>query len=208
MYKRFVKRALDIVISLVGLVVAFVPMLVVAVIVKLDTPGPVFFRQRRIGLHKKEFTIIKFRTMRTDAPHEAATRDLDLDAVRFTKAQLFLRSFSLDELPQLFNILRGHMSIIGPRPVLASETELIAERDKYGANDILPGLTGWAQINGRDELTLAEKARYDGEYVERVNFLMDCKCFFLTIWCVLRRYGVVEGDGTAVEAKEKEVVNQ
>ena len=120
MYKRFVKRALDIVISLVGLVVAFVPMLVVAVIVKLDTPGPVFFRQRRIGLHKKEFTIIKFRTMRTDAPHEAATRDLDLDAVRFTKAQLFLRSFSLDELPQLFNILRGHMSIIGPRPVLAS----------------------------------------------------------------------------------------
>ncbi len=207
MYKHVIKRALDIIISFFGLLLLWLPMVFVAVAIKLDTPGPVFFTQRRVGLHRKEFTIYKFRTMRTDAPHDLATAMLDPEEVRFTKLQLFLRSTSIDELPQMVNILLGDMSIIGPRPVLKKEERLLTERDKYGANDVLPGLTGWAQINGRDELSAEEKARYDGEYVDKLSFAMDLTCFFMSIAKVLRREGVVEGGVPAYAEDVAETVD-
>lgn len=201
MYKHFIKRVLDFVLSTVGIVLLAVPMLIVAIMVKLDTPGPALFKQKRVGLHKKEFTMLKFRSMPVTAPKNVATHQLDVDAIRMTKFQKAIRKYSIDELPQLFNIWSGSISIIGPRPALFNQYDLIAERDKFGANDVKPGLSGWAQINGRDELAQEEKARLDGEYVQKLSFGFDIRCFFGTIVSVLRRDGIVEG------SREKETVS-
>lgn len=201
MYRHFLKRVLDIILSLIGILILAVPMLVVALIIKLDSPGPVLFRQTRVGLHKKTFSILKFRSMPVSVPHDIPTHQLQNAELQLSRWQRFLRRSSLDELPQLFNILVGHMSVIGPRPALWNQTDLIAERDLYGANDLKPGLTGWAQINGRDELEIPEKARLDGEYVRRMGFLFDCKCFIGTIGAVLRHDGVVEGGAGESERK-------
>ena len=203
MYKGFVKRAIDIVLATAGIIVLSLPMLVIAIIIKIDSTGPVFFKQKRVGIHKKHFTILKFRTMRTDTPHDAPTHELSDPKRWITKVGGFLRKTSLDELPQLFNIWIGHMSVIGPRPALWNQFDLIAERDKYGANDVRPGLTGWAQINGRDELEIDVKARLDGEYVEKISFGFDVKCFFGTVKSVMKSDGVVEG-GTGEMKKEAE----
>lgn len=210
MYRNVVKRMIDIVLSAVGIVGLAVPMLIIAVIIKIDSPGPAFFLQKRIGIHKTYFNIIKFRSMAVDAPKDVPTHELEHTEYSLTKWQRFIRASSIDELPQIFNIFVGTMSVIGPRPALWNQYDLIAERDKYGANDVRPGLTGWAQINGRDELSIEEKARFDGEYVERLGFWFDCKCFLWTIRKVLNRDGVVEGSQTQVETapdgeKEKTV---
>ena len=202
---RHIKRGLDILLSLAGIVVLAVPMLVIALAVKLDSPGPVLFRQKRVGIHKTYFEILKFRTMRTDTPHDAPTHQLQGASSYITKVGAFLRKTSMDELPQLINILLGQMSVVGPRPALWNQDDLIAERDTYGANDVRPGLTGWAQINGRDELPIPVKARYDGEYVERFSFAFDCRCFFGTIGKGLRRDGVVEGGPGGEEKQEQDV---
>ena len=193
MYKSCLKRTIDIALSAIGLVLLALPMLAVAAVVKLDSKGPVFFWQKRVGLHKNTFMMPKFRTMYIDTPANMPTHMLNDPQKWITRSGTWLRKFSLDELPQILNILAGQMSIIGPRPALWNQYDLIAERDKYGANDILPGLTGWAQINGRDELPIEVKAAYDGEYVKRMSFIFDCKCFFGTIACVLKKEGVVEG---------------
>ena len=193
MYKRYVKRMIDIILSAAGIVVLALPMLVVALIVKLDSPGPVFFKQKRVGIHQTHFYILKFRSMSTKAPADMPTHLLANPDAYLTRWQKFIRKSSIDELPQLFNILSGTMSVIGPRPALWNQYDLIEERERYGANDVRPGLTGWAQINGRDELPVEVKARFDGEYVERMSFGFDCKCFFATIGKVLKREGVVEG---------------
>ena len=198
------KSVMDFVISLVALVVLSVPMAILALIIKLDDRGPVFFRQKRVGKDQKTFMMLKFRTMRTDTPKDTATHLLADPQRYITKVGKFLRKTSLDELPQLLNILAGHMSIVGPRPALWNQFDLIEERDKYGANDIRPGLTGWAQINGRDELPIDVKARFDGEYVERLSFLFDCKCFFGTITSVLKSDGVVEGGTGQLEKENKD----
>ena len=197
-----IKAAMDFLISLLALMVLAVPMLILALIIKLDDHGPVFFKQKRIGKDQKHFLMLKFRTMRTDTPKDTATHLLADPQQYITKVGRFLRKTSLDELPQLLNILAGHMSIVGPRPALWNQFDLIEERDKYGANDVRPGLTGWAQINGRDELPIDVKARFDGEYVEKLSFAFDCKCFFGTIASVLKHEGVVEG-GTGQLEKEK-----
>ena len=203
MYKHFLKRAIDLLLSLIGIIVLALPMLIIAIAIKLDSQGPVFFKQKRVGIHKKHFNILKFRTMRIDTPHDAPTHELTDPKKWITKVGGFLRKTSLDELPQLFNIFSGKMSIIGPRPALWNQYDLIEERDKYGANDIKPGLTGWAQINGRDELEIPIKAGLDGEYVKRMGFLFDCKCFFGTFLSVLKSDGVVEG-GTGEMKKQEE----
>lgn len=203
MYKRFFKRMLDVILSLGGIVVLSLPILIVIVAIKLDSKGPVFFRQKRVGIHKTHFNILKFRTMRTDTPRDMPTHMLSDPDMWITKVGRFLRKTSLDELPQLFNILAGHMSVIGPRPALWNQYDLIEERDKYGANDVKPGLTGWAQINGRDELEIPVKAKLDGEYVERLSFGFDCKCFFGTVKSVLKSDGVVEGGTGELKKKEK-----
>lgn len=192
MYRRFFKRFLDIVLSLLGIVVLALPMLIVAIIIKIDSPGPVFFKQKRIGIHKKHFTILKFRSMPADAPQNMPTHQLKDAKIVLTKWQKFIRRSSIDEIPQCFCILIGTMSIIGPRPALWNQYDLIEERDKYGANDVRPGLTGWAQINGRDELPILVKAKLDGEYVAKLSFGFDCKCFFGTIKSVLKSEGVVD----------------
>lgn len=197
--------------SFIGIVFAAIPMLIVAVIIKLDSPGPVFFRQKRVGKNKKYFTIIKFRSMPVTAPHDMPTHKLENSEQMLSKFQRFERKMSLDELPQLFNILKSDMSIIGPRPALWNQEDLIAERDKYGANGVRPGLTGLAQISGRDELEIPVKARLDGEYIEKMSFLFDCKCFFGTITAVLKHDGVVEGgtgELTRVEENKAEVVTK
>ena len=193
MYKKFVKRTIDVVLSAGGIVVLAIPMGLVAVAIKLDSKGPVFFRQKRVGENKEHFEILKFRTMRTDTPKDAPTHELSDPQKWITKVGGVLRKTSLDELPQLFNIFKGEMSIIGPRPALWNLFDLIEERDKYGAIDVKPGLTGWAQIHGRDELEIPVKAQLDGEYVEKMSFGFDCKCFFGTIKSVLKSEGVVEG---------------
>ena len=211
MYINFFKRAIDIILSFIGIVVLAIPMLIVAIIIKLDSPGPVFFKQKRVGKNKKYFTIIKFRSMPVTAPHDMPTHKLENSEQMLSKFQRFERKMSLDELPQLFNILKGDMSIIGPRPALWNQDDLIAERDKYGANDVRPGLTGLAQVSGRDELEIPVNARLDGEYTECLNagkfkgFKMDIICFFKTITSVLKHDGVVEG-GTGELEKEKEKV--
>ena len=205
MYRNGIKRLLDIAVSLAGLLVLAVPMLAVAVLIELDSPGPVFFRQRRIGIHKTEFEMLKFRTMSTKAPADMPTHLLEDAGSYSTPFQSFLRRYSIDELPQLICVLKDQMSIIGPRPALWNQEDLIAERDRYGANDVLPGLTGWAQINGRDELPIEVKARYDGEYAEHISFAFDCRCFFGTIGKVLHHDGVVEGGTGELEKREKEM---
>lgn len=193
MYRNFLKRFGDIVLSLLGCIILAIPMLIISVFIVLDDPGPVFFRQKRVGLHKTYFEILKFRTMKMTTPHDVPTHLLQNPEQYITRVGKFLRSTSLDELPQIFQILTGKMSIIGPRPALWNQYDLISERDRYGANDVLPGLSGWAQINGRDSLSIADKARYDGEYVRQMSFLFDCRCFFGTVGKVLRRLDVVEG---------------
>lgn len=193
MYKHFFKRFFDILLSGLAIIILAIPMLIVAIIIKIDSPGPVLFKQKRVGLHKKYFTILKFRSMPVSAPHDTPTHELKNAESLLSRWQRFIRKSSIDELPQLFNIFVGQMAIIGPRPALWNQYDLIEERDKYGANDVRPGLTGWAQINGRDELEIAEKARLDGEYVEKLGFGFDCKCFFGTIGKVLHHDGVVEG---------------
>ena len=203
MYQRCVKRIFDIVLSLVGLIVLAIPMLVFALIVKLDSPGPVLFWQKRVGIHKKTFMMPKFRTMYTDTPANMPTHLLSDPQKWITRSGAWFRKLSIDELPQILCIFTGKMSIIGPRPALWNQDDLIEERDKDGANDVRPGLTGWAQINGRDELEIPVKARLDGEYVQKLSFLFDCRCFFGTIFKVLRHDGVVEG-GTGTLHEEKE----
>ena len=204
MYKKFFKRVIDIFLSFFGIVFLSLPMLIIAIAIKCDSKGPVFFKQKRVGIHKKHFNILKFRTMRTDTPHDAPTHELNDPKRWITKVGGFLRKTSLDELPQLFNIFGGSMSVIGPRPALWNQFDLIEERDKYGANDVKPGLTGWAQINGRDELEIPLKAKLDGEYVEKMSFGFDCKCFFGTVKSVLKSDGVVEGGTGELEKQKKE----
>ena len=211
MYKNFVKRLFDILISGVAIIILAIPMLIVAIIIKIDSPGPVFFKQKRVGQNKKLFTILKFRSMPVTVPKDMPTHQFDAKN-QLSRWQKFMRKASIDELPQTFNIFMSQMSICGPRPALWNQEDLIAERDKYGANDVKPGLTGWAQINGRDELEIPVKAKLDGEYVAALNsgnfkgFLMDLRCFFGTILSVLKSEGVVEG-GTG-ELKKMEQQNQ
>ena len=190
----FFKRATDIVVAFLGVVILFPIFLIISIAIKLDSDGPIIFSQRRYGINKKHFKIYKFRTMNTSAPKNVATRNLEDSHIHITKFGRVLRKTSLDELPQLINILKGEMSIIGPRPVILEEIDLIIERDKYGANSVRPGLTGWAQVNGRDKLDNKTKAKYDGEYVQNFGFIMDLKCFLKTIFLVFTKYGVVEGN--------------
>ena len=208
MYKKFGKRLIDILLSACGILVLSPVLLVLVIAIKLDSPGPVLFKQKRVGIHKTHFHILKFRTMRIDTPRDTPTHLLENPEQWITKVGGFLRKTSLDELPQIFNIFAGHMSIIGPRPALWNQFDLIAERDKYGANDVLPGLTGWAQINGRDELPIDVKARLDGEYVQNLSFAFDVKCFFGTIVSVLKHDGVVEGGTGELEKKKEEADNK
>lgn len=204
-----IKKGMDSFLAAVGLIILSPLFCALIIWIKLDSKGPVLFKQKRIGIHKKTFHILKFRTMRIDTPKDMPTHMLADPEQYITKAGHFLRKTSLDELPQIINILMGDMSIIGPRPALWNQYDLIAERDKYGANDVLPGLTGWAQINGRDELEIPVKAKLDGEYVAKLRkgslsgFLMDIRCFFGTIVSVLRSDGVVEG-GTGEMKKQRE----
>ena len=188
-----VKRLLGLLLSLLALVVLSPLMLILSAIIRLTSPGPVFFRQRRVGIGKTHFMIYKFRTMRIDAPKDQPTHLLKDPSAYITPVGRFLRRSSLDELPQLLNIIKGEMAVVGPRPALWNQFDLIAERDKYGANDVRPGLTGWAQINGRDELPIDVKARLDGEYVKRMSFCFDVRCVLGTVLKVLRSEGVVEG---------------
>ena len=203
MYRNGIKRLLAVVLSLCGMICLSWLFLILAVAIKLDSPGPVFFKQKRVGIGKKHFYILKFRTMRIDTPHDMPTHMLENPEQYITRIGRVLRKTSLDELPQIFCIWVGKMSIIGPRPALHNQDDLYAEREKYGANDVKPGLTGWAQINGRDELEIPAKAKLDGEYVEKMSFSMDVKCFFGTIKSVLKHDGVVEG-GTGEMKKEAE----
>ena len=203
MYKEM-KRLIDFLLALTGFVILFPIFLLLCIAIKVDSPGPVFFCQKRVGKGKKHFQILKFRTMRTDTPKDCPTHLLADPEQYITKVGKFLRKTSLDELPQMINIIKGEMSIIGPRPALWNQYDLIEERDKYGANDIMPGLTGWAQINGRDELPIDVKAKLDGEYVEKMSFLFDCRCFFGTIKSVLKSEGVVEGGTGMLEDTSNE----
>lgn len=199
MYKRCIKRILAVILSAVGILALSWLFLILCIAIKVESKGPVLFKQKRVGIHKRHFNILKFRTMRIDTPKDTPTHLLENPDQYITRVGKFLRKTSLDELPQLFNILVGHMAIIGPRPALWNQFDLIEERDKYGANDVRPGLTGWAQINGRDELEIPVKAKLDGEYVQRIGFGFDVKCFFGTITSVLRHDGVVEGGTGAMK---------
>lgn len=201
MYLKFIKRAIDVFLSFCGLLSLSPLFLILILAIKVDDPGPAFFKQKRVGNHKELFELYKFRSMKVDTP-DLPTHLLENPQQYISKVGAFLRKTSLDELPQLWNILKGDMSIIGPRPALWSQEDLIAERDKYGANDVRPGLTGWAQINGRDELEIPVKARLDGDYIENMSFWFDVKCFFGTIKSVLKSDGVVEG-GTGELEKQK-----
>ena len=201
MYKFF-KRTLDIVLSFLGMIALSPFFLLLVLAIKLDSKGPVLFKQKRIGLHKKHFYILKFRTMRIDTPKDTPTHLLENPEQWITKVGKFLRKTSLDELPQIWNIFVGDMSIIGPRPALWNQYDLIEERDRYGANDVLPGLTGWAQIHGRDELPIAKKAELDGYYIQHLSFGLDVRCFFGTIKSVAKSEGVVEGGTGNMEKKD------
>ena len=205
MYSKFFKRFLDIILSFFGILLLSWLFLILFLVIKLDSRGPIFFRQKRVGRGKTHFGILKFRTMRIDTPRDMPTHMLENPEQYITRVGKFLRKTSLDELPQLFNIFVGHMSVIGPRPALWNQFDLIEERDRYGVNDIRPGLTGWAQINGRDELEIPVKAKLDGEYAERLSFGFDCKCFFGTIGKVLKSDGVVEG---ATQNEKEEAVQK
>jgi len=197
MIYKIVKRIIDFIMSFVGIIVLSPMWIILIIAIKLDSKGPVFFQQTRIGIHKEHFNIYKFRTMRIDTPKDCPTHLLQDPDSYITKVGKFLRKTSLDELPQIFNILKGEMSVIGPRPALWNQYDLMEERDKYEANDVLPGLSGWAQINGRDELPIEIKAKLDGEYIQRMSFMFDCKCVFGTIISIIKHDGVVEG-GTGV----------
>ncbi|MEZ7550222.1 sugar transferase [Streptococcus sp. 20925_1_22] len=201
MYKFF-KRTLDIVLSFLGMIALSPFFLLLVLAIKLDSKGPVLFKQKRVGLHKKHFYILKFRTMRIDTPKDTPTHLLENPEQWITKVGKFLRKTSMDELPQIWNIFVGDMSIIGPRPALWNQYDLIEERDRYGANDVLPGLTGWAQIHGRDELPIAKKAELDGYYVQHLSFGLDVRCFFGTIKSVVKSEGVVEGGTGNMEKKD------
>ena len=202
MYRKYIKRALDIILSGLGLLILAIPMLVIAVIIKLDSKGPALFWQKRVGLNKETFMMPKFRSMYTETPANMPTHLLQDPDRWITRSGRILRKLSLDELPQIWSIFVGDMSVIGPRPALWNQDDLIAERDKYGANDVRPGLTGWAQINGRDELEIPVKAKLDGEYVDKLSFLFVCRCFFGTIVSVVKHDGVVEG-GTGSMDKDR-----
>ena len=202
MYKHFFKRLIDIVLSGIGIIVLIPFWIIIGLCIVVSDPGPIFFSQKRVGKNKKLFPILKYRTMKVDTPHDVPTHLLQNPEQYITKIGAFLRKTSLDELPQIFNIFVGQMSIIGPRPALWNQTDLIEERDKYGANDIRPGLTGWAQINGRDELEIPVKAKLDGEYVQNLSFFFDCRCFLWTFFSVLMQKGVIEG-GTGELNKQK-----
>ena len=211
MYKRIFKRLLDVVLSFISAILLLPVFFIIAIAIVIDDPGPVFFKQKRVGKNKKLFWLHKFRSMKVKTP-DIPTHLLENPAQYITRVGKFLRKTSLDELPQIYDILFNKMSIIGPRPALWNQDDLIAERDKYGANSIKPGLTGWAQINGRDELEIPVKAALDGVYVQKMSFLFDCKCFFGTIASVLKSDGVVEG-GTGElqkkeETKEKELISK
>lgn len=199
-----VKRGIDFLLALAGLILLSPVFLILVLAIKLDTPGPILFRQKRVGIHKSHFQILKFRTMRIDTPKDMPTHLLQNPEQYITKTGRFLRKTSLDELPQIWNILKGDMAVVGPRPALWNQYDLIEERDRYGANDVRPGLTGWAQINGRDELEIPVKAKLDGEYVEKMGVFMDLRCFFGTFLSVLRAEGVVEGGTGAVKEEKKE----
>ena len=198
---RYIKRIIDILLSGLAIIILSPLLLILCIAIKLDSPGPIFFTQKRVGIHKTCFQIYKFRTMRTDTPKDMPTHMLANPEQYITKTGRFLRKTSLDELPQIFNIFKGDMSIVGPRPALWNQDDLVAERDKYGANDVTPGLTGWAQINGRDELEIPVKAKLDGEYVKKYGFTMDVRCFFGTFLSVLRQDGVVEGGTGSMKGK-------
>lgn len=198
-----IKRILDVFFSLISLIVLLPFFIIFSIIIKIESKGPIFFKQKRVGKNKKYFTIYKFRTMRIDTPKDMPTHMLKDAETYITKFGNIMRKTSIDELPQLINILKGDMSIIGPRPALWNQENLIAARDEYGVNDIRPGLTGWAQVNGRDELPIPIKAEFDGEYVEKMSFLFDIKIFLKTIIKVLKHDGVVEGK--VEEKKEKEL---
>ena len=202
MYQKFGKRMIDLILSACGILVLSPLYLILALAIKIDDPGPILFRQKRVGIHKSHFHIMKFRTMKMETPRDMPTHMLENPEQYITRVGKILRKTSLDELPQILQIFTGEMSIIGPRPALWNQFDLIEERDKYGANDVRPGLTGWAQINGRDELPIDVKARFDGKYVKNMSFLFDCQCFFGTIASVLKSDGVVEG-GTGQLEKEK-----
>ncbi len=207
MYKCFVKRTFDIIISILALVLLAIPMLIVVAVIKIEDPGPAIFKQKRIGKNKCYFNLYKFRSMKVDTP-DIPTHLMQNPQQYITKAGRFIRKTSIDELPQLINILKGDMSFIGPRPALWNQDDLINERDKYGANDVLPGLTGLAQISGRDELPIPVKAKFDGEYVEKLSFWFDIKCFFGTVVSVLKSDGVVEGATQKEKEPEKETVKK
>lgn len=211
MYEKWMKRWIDIVLSFVGLVLLSWLYLIIIIAIKIDDPGPAFFTQKRVGKGKELFKLHKFRSMKMATPHDMPTHLLNNPEQYITRVGKFLRKSSLDELPQIWDIFVGKMSIIGPRPALWNQDDLVAEREKYGANDVRPGLTGWAQINGRDELEIPVKAKLDGEYVERLKksafsgMAMDIKCFFGTFLSVLRQDGVVEGGtGTLEKTRKKE----
>lgn len=201
---KYVKRILDILLSVTGLILLSPILVLLIIALKIDSKGPILFKQKRVGLGKKHFFILKFRTMRIDTPSDTPTHLLEDPEKWITNLGKLLRKTSLDELPQIINILKGDMSIIGPRPALWNQYDLIKERDKYNANDIYPGLTGWAQINGRDELPIEQKAALDGEYVNRMSFLFDVKCFIGTVISVVKNDGVVEG-GTGNIDRNQEV---
>lgn len=192
MYRHFFKRLIDIVLSALAAVVLLIPMIVIAILVKIDSPGPALFFQKRFGANRSYFNIIKFRSMPVSVDHDLPTDRFDR-AAELSGFQRFIRKYSIDELPQIYNILAGDMSIIGPRPALWNQYDLIEERERLGANSVRPGLTGWAQVNGRDELEVAEKARYDGEYASNLSFAFDVKCFFMTLGAVIHHRGVSEG---------------
>lgn len=208
MYKNCIKRFIDLILSLVGLIILAIPMLIVSLIIFIDDPGPVIFKQKRIGIRRTFFNCYKFRSMKMSTPHDVPTHMLENPEQYITRWGKFMRKMSIDELPQIFNIVKGDMAIVGPRPALWNQDDLADERDKYGANDVRPGLTGWAQINGRDELEIPVKAKLDGDYVKVLNegkfkgFAMDLRCFFGTFISVLRHDGVVEGGTGSIKAEE------
>lgn len=202
MYKKLIKRPLDFILSLLGVILLSPLLIIIALLIKLDSKGPIIFKQKRIGINKSTFMIYKFRTMRTGTPKEMPTHMLNKADSYITKTGKFLRKTSLDELPQLFNILKGQMAIIGPRPALWNQDDLVAERDKYKANDVRPGLTGLAQISGRDELPITKKALLDGKYCSAVTFRLDSKCFLGTIVSVFKEDGVIEGGTGAIKEED------
>lgn len=214
MYKRVIKRLLDLILSSVAIVVLALPMLIIAVAIKIDDPGPVLFKQKRVGKKKNGevtyFTIWKFRSMKMSTPHDMPTHLFENPEQYITRVGRFIRKMSLDELPQIYQVFMSKLSVVGPRPALWNQDDLVQERDKYGANDVKPGITGWAQVHGRDELEIPVKAKLDGEYAETLcrggfrAFAMDCKCLWLTVAAVLRHDGVVEGGTGAMEKENTE----